>query len=495
MYYKTLSLQLFARFLWIFLACQFFSQHAALTQNVNSAGNNLYFNGNSNFVDTKDTIWYQQFTVECWVKSPNAPSSAQGKGPVHYEKNFQINWDHVSSNARNALLINTQNGWRAASFGPLEANTWYHLAGTYDGDTLKTYKNGELITQLVINDGPPNKEEFSLKIGKHAKLSNPLMEFFNGNVDEVRVWNVARTADDIKRFMHHPLDSIYLGLKHYYTFNDTDTDSTLNLATGLKVPKIQNPEIQDSHIPIGVGKTGIYSFGADSTTHIPSSEQGFSFMSIDSSGASGKLMVTVIEESAHRLPFNNLFKSKPYWIIKTFGNDISYKSIYCQFPKNWLEDSLLSSLNQNMSSLNLWYRSQTSASSFWNAEYGIHSTDIFNPLPDFFTFRIQPEQEGQMALSVTPYVSTSELIAKKDNVDLLGYSWANEYLTARFSLPIAEIYLQSTNGKHLASSAFDPSTTAYKVPLYKTHNIPAGIYIVHTITQAGNRKSFKIIKN
>jgi hypothetical protein len=50
------------------------------------------------------------------------------------------------------------------------------------------------------------------------------------------------------------------------------------------------------------------------------------------------------------------------------------------------------------------------------------------------------------------------------------------------ALPKAEMCLQSTNGNHLASCAFDASTTAYKIPIHNTHNIPAGIYIVSATT-------------
>ena len=476
-------------------SCLFSNIHTASAQSINSAGNNLYFNGNSNFVDTRDTSWYQQFTVECWVKSPNAPSNAQGKGPVHYEKNFQINWDHVSSNARNALLINTQNGWRAASFGQLEANTWYHLAGTYDGDTLKTYKNGELITALIINDGPPRQEEFSLKIGKHAKLSNPTMEFFNGNVDEVRVWNVVRTADEIRRFMHHPLDSVLpTGLKHYYNFNDADTDSTLNLATGRKVPKILNPELQVSSIPFGEGTTEIYSFNADSITILPALAQGFSRLSIDSTAGSGKLMVTLINETAFGSTSGfGLVPNDKYWILKTFENDSIYKHISCQFSKDFLSTEIIDWLNSPAVALSYFNRPHT-AESFDQWELNVDFL-LDTPLNDFFDFNIPAEKEGQVLLYLIHEVATAPVEKGKTGVKLLGYKWGNRQLEARFSDPIQSVHLHQIAGKQIGTNLIHVPSHQFHIDLTHLQNVLKGIYLLTAITESGQIKTYKIVKN
>jgi len=304
-------------------------------------GKNLYFDGSTSYVDTKDTSLYSKFTVECWVKSPNAPSSAQGKGPVHYEKNFQINWDHVSSGARNALVINaTTGGWTGATFGPLEGNTWYHLAGTYDGDTLRTYTNGRLVTEKIINGGSPVREEYSLKIGKHAKLSGS-QEFFNGAVDEVRIWNVARSGDEIRKNMYHPLAGIEAGLKHYYQFNEMQIqgDSTKNLATGNWAPIVNNPEKRASEFPFGKGNSQVFQVNANAPNFFSAPPAGLVTLQTDSANRSFPLLFTRINTSFYGTkPDSIQYKSQsfPYWIIQPLDTGLRFKSDYLRLDMSSL---------------------------------------------------------------------------------------------------------------------------------------------------------------
>lgn len=218
------------------------------------AGTNLYFDGSTNFVDTRFREHLKKFTASCWVKSPNAPTYNQGKGPVHYEENFQFNWDHVANAARNAVVLRDSLGrWHGASFGELKANTWYYLAATYDGDTLKAYCNGKLVTVNAEPIGPPRQEPNSLKIGKHAKLSNPMFEFFNGWVDEVRVWDRVLSETEIRRKMHLPIQANEAGLVLYYQFNETLGDSTKNLVNLENAPLINAPQWEGSTAPFGAG--------------------------------------------------------------------------------------------------------------------------------------------------------------------------------------------------------------------------------------------------
>jgi hypothetical protein len=237
-------------------------------QTDSSAGKGLNFNGSTQFVDTRFRTHLRKFTAECWVKSPNAPTFNQGKGPVHYEENFQFNWDHVAPAAQAAVVIRDSTGsWQAASFGTLLGSTWYHLAATYDGDTLKAYVNGRLITANGAPTGPPKQEFNSLKIGKHAKLSNPQYEFFEGVVDEVRVWNVALPADSIRLHIHHPLRGNEPGLVLYYQLNELQGDSTLNLVSGRMAPLISRPQRQAVDIPVAIGYSTLVNAADTSQTY------------------------------------------------------------------------------------------------------------------------------------------------------------------------------------------------------------------------------------
>ncbi|MBA7708334.1 hypothetical protein ES703_117232 [subsurface metagenome] len=127
------------------------------------------------------------------MNSPAAPSNAAPSGPVHRENNLQINWDHIYADFRGAAGLQVENKWCAASFGELQANEWYHLAATYDGENLKAYKNGVMITDNPDPSGAPNKEWATLKLARHANHG----DYFEGIIDDVRIYSYDLTADEV----------------------------------------------------------------------------------------------------------------------------------------------------------------------------------------------------------------------------------------------------------------------------------------------------------
>jgi hypothetical protein len=156
-------------------------------------GGALDFDGVDDYVETNYATDLPTWTVAVWVNSPAEPSSVKPTGPVHREKNYQINWDHVVDNFRGSAGVCIGGEWYDASFGPLQANTWYHLVATYDGKSLKAYKDGALISKNQDPSGPPDSEAATLKFGKHATGSY----YFGGKIDDVRIYNYALSDADI----------------------------------------------------------------------------------------------------------------------------------------------------------------------------------------------------------------------------------------------------------------------------------------------------------
>jgi len=153
----------------------------------------LQFDGVDDFIRTGYAADLPVWTVAIWVNSPAAPSNAAPSGPVHRENNLQINWDHIYADFRGAAGLRARNEWHAASFGELQANKWYHLAATYDGENLKAYKNGVLITDSPDPSGPPDKEWATLKFGRHSINKH----YFEGTIDDVRIYSYDLTADEV----------------------------------------------------------------------------------------------------------------------------------------------------------------------------------------------------------------------------------------------------------------------------------------------------------
>ncbi|MBE7173528.1 MAG: gliding motility-associated C-terminal domain-containing protein [Williamsia sp.] len=132
---------------------------------------------------------------------------------------------HTSPADANYLLrpssaeITTTNGYfKTPVICAVELNKTYHIALVYDGTVLKFYRNGFLMSQIAAS-GNLFQNNLSTLIGHYSgTLSN---EGFVGYINEVRIWNVARTQDEIRAYMSSSLPaSPQAGLLAYYVFND-----------------------------------------------------------------------------------------------------------------------------------------------------------------------------------------------------------------------------------------------------------------------------------
>src|SRR3989344_810106 len=142
-------------------------------------------------------------TVEAWV---NPTSSGQNN------KGIVGKWSGQGGDSSNSYVLLLESGipkfyvYNGASTGQvgtttLSANTWYHLAGTYDGANLKIYVNGvqegtSAVTGSITTGTSP------LWIGNYSGSG----QTFAGSVDDVRIYNYARTAKQIVSDMNagHP---------------------------------------------------------------------------------------------------------------------------------------------------------------------------------------------------------------------------------------------------------------------------------------------------
>ena len=108
-----------------------------------------------------------------------------------------------SSNGPNpGVFISTSGG---SDLGPmagsvLAANTWSHIAGTYDGATVKLYVNGVLAGSQAVT-GNILTSTGALRIGGNAVWG----EYFAGLIDEVRIYNTALTQTQIQADMNTPI--------------------------------------------------------------------------------------------------------------------------------------------------------------------------------------------------------------------------------------------------------------------------------------------------
>src|SRR5207344_402279 len=79
----------------------------------------------------------------------------------------------------------------------LPTGTWSYLTATYDGSTVRLYVNGTQVSSLAAT-GPITTSTGALRIGGNVVWGG---EWFNGWIDEIRIYNRALNASEITNDM------------------------------------------------------------------------------------------------------------------------------------------------------------------------------------------------------------------------------------------------------------------------------------------------------
>ncbi|WP_176521841.1 LamG-like jellyroll fold domain-containing protein [Longimonas halophila] len=168
------------------------------------------------------------FTMEAWVY-PTQPNGQQGLTAFNTGTGDNLNllfyrdgqFEYVDDDAG-----------RTASRNAFPAGQWYHVAFTVDAsDTATLYVNGRREATLTTPVRPVSGGRFSIG---HEWDGNTPSDFFEGRVDEVRIWSEARTQAEIQQGMTTSLgedntlgDAFDLSsLEAYYRFEGLTADAT-----------------------------------------------------------------------------------------------------------------------------------------------------------------------------------------------------------------------------------------------------------------------------
>ncbi len=205
-------------------------------------------------------------TVECWInantwKDQIWQGTVIGKVQGDPDRGYNLG---VGNNGMAEFQISDNGSWHGVQVMPmLFLHRWYHLAGVYDGSSLKLYING--ILEAQTNAGAAiSISDCDLMFGECPGWGGG--RNFDGKIDEVRIWNVARSQQDIENNMLTTLNGTENGLVGYWKLNDGLTSTTVTDATAHgHNGTLNNFEISDTWVsgfaPIqnDVGVTAILS--------------------------------------------------------------------------------------------------------------------------------------------------------------------------------------------------------------------------------------------
>lgn len=169
-------------------------------------GNALNFDGINDYIDVGDIPILDissAITLEAWAKTTlTTNDTIISKDDDHGNREYYLGLGYgveVPGKVRWAL--------KTTAFEDIDSSEsandgqWHHIAATYDGSYLRTYIDGiEDSNSPIVQTGFIPNTNASFRIGAMSDIGYE--QYFQGTIDEVRIYNNALTQDEIVRDMN-----------------------------------------------------------------------------------------------------------------------------------------------------------------------------------------------------------------------------------------------------------------------------------------------------
>lgn len=194
-----------------------------------SQSSNGYYNGSYQFngvtsyigVSSTNSLNINQYTASTWIKT----SSEQGRMSIVEFTKSSTNGNNRrgvaisgNNNLGKPIVYYGNNKMKTGNSGDLRDGNWHHIAVMYDGTSPLIYVDGNVVSLGAEETTHSGSFSSQLKIGN--SLTAQENSFFNGIIDDVRIYGRALTSSEV------------LELYNYEIFNCIDTDVNATQADG-----------------------------------------------------------------------------------------------------------------------------------------------------------------------------------------------------------------------------------------------------------------------
>jgi hypothetical protein len=199
------------------------------------------------------------FTMEAWVDYSGQDITIIDKG------NYDFLWSlNPNTNLSKMGFYTRGKGAWVYSTGTVPQNTWTHVAITLNAGRLTFYING--VASGTASVATASQDTQPMNIGRQQPTFCAC-NHFNGTMDELRIWNLARTPSQIQAYLNSvPTNST--GLVAYYKFDEATGNTTSNATSyGNNGTFVNSPTRQ---IPSTVPSNVVNALWTPSNTTAPS---------------------------------------------------------------------------------------------------------------------------------------------------------------------------------------------------------------------------------
>ena len=179
----------------------------------------LDFDGTDDYIDYGDEIAFEfnsSFSIEAWVLQETITTTgtiaSKSNAKSGNEKGYKLVLNNGVPNLKwydnsNTLILNL-----ISPYG-ISNNRWYHIATTYDGTVAKLYIDGIMVASSLPASLPSyDNERFLIGATYNSDTPTTPKDYFNGFIDEVRVWNVALHEQQLREMMNQEIQASNLSL-------------------------------------------------------------------------------------------------------------------------------------------------------------------------------------------------------------------------------------------------------------------------------------------
>lgn len=215
-------------------------------------GNALRLDGNDDYIDCSTSLnaainHQTECTLEAWFKIDDTMPE-------------QVLFSNTVTGIAEGLELRVQSGniWlsyrdnngslNSSPVMAIDADTWYHVAGIINADSIGIYLNGKFEYNSIVNTGIlPSVHSFLIGSNNSLGTFN-----FGGSLDELRLWSDCRSNHELREKMHLNLTGCEDNLVAYYQCNaSSGTVLENNLGSSHPGNLLNGPQWQNSTINVG----------------------------------------------------------------------------------------------------------------------------------------------------------------------------------------------------------------------------------------------------
>ena len=205
------------------------------------ATKNMHVNGSTIefwiYIDDSLALQNGEYSVIYQKSAPGDNSNESRKGFSVIQQGFSQNPDTGINETTLRFLIGSDDFKSISLAANIEHDKWNHVAFVYQRGTSErviSYVNSKLYSQTSATQAELDDiltANGKIRIGwsdiKHvgfadATMATDTLVYFSGLIDEIRVWNVVRPLEQIKRFSISNVNA-HENLLVYYRFNEPDS--------------------------------------------------------------------------------------------------------------------------------------------------------------------------------------------------------------------------------------------------------------------------------